>query len=285
MKLLIVTGMSGAGKSQTIKILEDLGYFCIDNMPPALIAKLTELYVKGDAKLDKIALTTDIRGRNMLEDLFPALNELQDMKVKYDILFLEASDRCLINRFKETRRMHPLSRAAGSLENAIKEERKKLAGLKKKATYVVDTTDFSSRDLQNTLSGIFLEGEARGLLINVMSFGYKYGLPQTCDLAFDVRFLPNPYYVPELKKLTGLDKRVADYVLNTTDCNEFITKLFDLVDFLIPKYINEGKAVLVIGIGCTGGKHRSVAISEELKKHIEHMGFPVNMEHRDVIFG
>ncbi len=284
MNFLIVTGMSGAGKSQTIKILEDFGYFCIDNMPPALIGKLAELYINADSNIKKIALTADIRGRNMLNDLQPALTHLRECNIKYDILFLEASDKCLINRFKETRRIHPLSRVAGSLENAIKDERKKLSELKKLADFVIDTTDFSSRTLHKALADIFMDGEPNKLIINIVSFGYKFGIPQTCDLAFDVRFLPNPYYVPELKSLTGMTKEVSDYVLNNDVCKEFLEKLYDMIKFLIPRYIEEGKAILVIGIGCTGGKHRSVAISEALKNYINSLGFAVNMEHRDVLF-
>jgi len=190
----------------------------------------------------------------------------------------------LINRFKETRRMHPLSKAMGSLEKAIIEERKKLSALKSQANYVIDTTDFSNKELMTKIAETFMESDSRGMLINVVSFGHKRGMPQTCDLAFDVRFLPNPFYIPELKNQTGMDKRVRDYVMGSVDCNEFLKKLFDMIKFLIPKYIIEGKAVLVIGIGCTGGKHRSVVIAEELKKYIESLGYPVNLEHRDVIF-
>ena len=284
MNLLIVTGMSGAGKSQTLKTLEDLGYFCVDNMPPSLMIKFVQMHIKGDAKLDKIALTADIRSKSMLNDMEPVLNDLRKLNVDYEILFLDASDRCLINRFKETRRMHPLAKAAGDLEKAISEERRKLAGFKENAAYVVDTTDFSSRDLQLTINHIFLRGDEKNINISIISFGYKYGLPQTCDLIFDVRFLPNPFYQPELKALTGIDGAVSEFVLKSEGCGEFINKLFDMIHFLLPKYIAEGKAELVIGVGCTGGKHRSVVIAIELKKYIESLGFPVSLEHRDVVF-
>lgn len=283
MKVLIVTGMSGAGKSQAVKNLEEFGYFCVDNMPPALITKFAELYMKGDSQIEKIALMMDIRGRSMLKDLGPALQELEGLNIHYQVLFLDATDACLINRFKETRRLHPLSKVAGSLEGAIQEERRKLTELKKKATYVVDTTGFSARDLQTKLSEIFLEGNAREMLINVVSFGFKRGVPQTCDLVMDVRFLPNPYYEPDLRPLTGKEKAVRDYALDNPDGEEFLHKMKDMVNFLIPLYIKEGKAILIIGIGCTGGKHRSVAVAEELGSYIQSLGYTVQLEHRDVL--
>lgn len=283
MKVLIVTGMSGAGKSQAVKNLEEFGYFCVDNMPPALITKFAELYMKGESQIEKIALMMDIRGRSMLQDLQPALRELEGLNIHYQVLFLDATDACLINRFKETRRLHPLSKVAGGLEGAIQEERRKLAELKKKATYVVDTTGFSARDLQTKLSEIFLEGKTREMLINVVSFGFKRGVPQTCDLVMDVRFLPNPHYEPDLRPLTGKEKAVRDYALDNPDGEAFLHKLKDMVDFLIPRYINEGKAILIIGIGCTGGKHRSVAVAEELSSHLQSLGYTVQLEHRDVL--
>lgn len=283
MKVLIVTGMSGAGKSQAVKNLEEFGYFCVDNMPPALMTKFAELYMRGDSQIEKIALMMDIRGRSMLQDLDPALQELEDMNIHYQVLFLDATDACLINRFKETRRLHPLSKVTGGLEAAIREERRKLGELKKRATYVVDTTGFSARDLQMKLSEIFLEGNAREMLINVVSFGFKRGVPQTCDLVMDVRFLPNPHYEPDLKPLTGKEKAVRDYALDNPDGELFLQKLKDMVSFLIPRYTKEGKSILIIGIGCTGGKHRSVAVAEELSAYIQSLGYPVHLEHRDVL--
>ena len=285
MKVLIVTGMSGAGKSQAVKNLEEFGYFCVDNMPPALMTKFAELYMKGDSRIEKIALIMDIRGGTMLADVLPALQELEGLKIKYKVLFLDATDACLINRFKETRRLHPLSKVVGGLESAIKEERERLAELKKMATHVVDTTGFFARDLQTKLSEIFLEGNERELLIQVVSFGFKRGVPQICDMVMDVRFLPNPYYEQALRPLTGKEKVVRDYALDNPEGEAFLQKLKDMVQFLIPQYVKEGKSVFVIGIGCTGGKHRSVAVTEEIGAYIKSLGYQVHLEHRDVLLG
>lgn len=282
MNVLIITGMSGAGKTLAIRSLEDIGYYCVDNMPPALIVKFVELFLKSDPQKDKIAMVMDIRSGGFINDLLPMLDELAELDVTYNILFLEASDRALINRFKESRRMHPLARS-GDIQEAIDEERSKLEVIKKRADYVVDTTDMSARELKFKLTGIFYGSSDKGMMVNIISFGFKNGLPPTCDLVFDVRFLPNPFYIEELKYLNGLNEEVSSYVKESADYKIFIEKLFDMIDFLLPKYVDEGKSMLVIGIGCTGGKHRSVTIAETLKEHIQAQNYDVNIDHRDIL--
>lgn len=282
MEFLIITGMSGAGKSTCVKYFEDIGYFCVDNLPPSLIPKFAEICLQGQNKMDKIALIMDIRGGAMFLDLFPALESLAAYGISYKILFLEASDSVLVKRFKETRRMHPLS-PEGRILDGIREERRILQAVKEKAHYVIDTSNLTPRQLKQEIYNLFVEGRPfSGLIINVISFGFKYGVPIDCDLVFDVRFIPNPYYIDSLKNLTGNDREVSDYVMSFHESKIFLTKLVDMLDFLIPNYVKEGKNQLVIGIGCTGGKHRSVAIANRLFEILKAKNSSVVLEHRDI---
>lgn len=282
MRFVIVTGLSGAGKSQTIKYLEDLGFFCVDNLPPALIPKFAEMCYQNGGKMEKIALIIDIRGGELFNDIFPSLATLKEVGFTYEILFLEASDEVLIKRFKETRRAHPLS-PEGRVIKGIKEERKILQAIKDKADHIIDTSNLSTRQLKEEVAGIFVQGRTfEGLIINVISFGFKYGIPIDCDLVFDVRFIPNPYYIDSMKRLTGKNDAVKEYVLKNKETVEFMSLLGDMLEFLIPNYIKEGKSQLVVGIGCTGGKHRSVAIGDELHRILKEKQHRVVIDHRDI---
>ncbi len=282
MRFVIVTGMSGAGKSLVTKYLEDIGFFCVDNLPPALIPKFAEISAQSEGKMEKIALVIDIRGGELLHDLFPALAEVKESGFSYEILFLEADDDVLVKRYKESRRQHPLA-PEGRLIKGIREERKALQTIKSNANYIIDTSTLVTRQLKQEINGIFLEGKTfKGIIINVVSFGFKYGIPTDCDLVFDVRFIPNPYYIAPMKKQTGKDQMVKEFVLNASETKEFIAKLDDMLDFLIPNYIKEGKSQLDIGIGCTGGRHRSVAIADEIYRRLEEKLHRVVIEHRDI---
>lgn len=285
MELLIITGMSGAGKSLGVKYFEDIGYFCVDNLPPSLIPKFAEVIIHGKSNHDKIALIIDIRGGAMFLDLLPALATLTDMDVKYKILFLDASDSVLVKRFKESRRMHPLSQD-GRISDGIAEERKILQTIKDKAGVIIDTSNLNPRQLREAIINHFVKGKSfTGLIVNIVTFGFKYGIPIDSDLVFDVRFIPNPYYVPELKSKTGLESEVADYIMSFSETRTFITKLFDMINFLLPQYVKEGKSQLIIAIGCTGGRHRSVAIADKLYKRLKRRGINVVIEHRDITRG
>lgn len=282
MRFVIITGVSGAGKSLVVKYLEDLGFFCVDNLPPLLIRKFAEICVQSRGKINKIALVIDIRGGELFNDLFPELTTLKDAGIQYEILFLEASDQVLIKRFKESRRVHPLA-PEGRLIKGIKQEREILKEIKANATQVIDTSNLTPRQLKEEVSGIFIEGKKfEGMIINVISFGFKYGTPIECDLIFDVRFIPNPYYIGTMRKQTGKNALVRDYVLGFRETKEFLKKIYDMLEFLIPNYIKEGKSQLVIGIGCTGGRHRSVAISEELFAYLSGNEHRVVIDHRDI---
>jgi UPF0042 nucleotide-binding protein len=282
MRFVIVTGMSGAGKSLVTKYLEDIGFFCVDNLPPALIPKFAEISAQSEGKMEKIALVIDIRGGELLHDLFPALAEVKESGFTYEILFLEADDDVLIKRYKESRRQHPLS-PEGRLLKGIREERKALQVIKSKANYIIDTSTLITRQLKQEINGIFLEGKTfKGIIINIVSFGFKYGIPTDCDLVFDVRFIPNPYYIAPMKHQTGKDAMVKDFVLDAPETKEFLAKLEDMLDFLIPNYIKEGKSQLDIGIGCTGGRHRSVAIADDVYRRLEEKKHRVIIEHRDI---
>ena len=280
MKFIIVTGMSGAGKSTTLKFLEDLGFFCVDNMPPSLIPKFVEIWENGD--IESVALGADIRGGKLFEDLYLALDDLAARDIKFEILFLDASDETIIKRFKETRRSHPLAKN-DRINVGIEKEREILTSLKKRATHIIDTGYLQTRQLKEKLSDIFtLQKEFNNLTIAIVSFGFKYGVPEDSDLVFDVRFMPNPFYNSELRPQTGLDDPVKNYVLENPACREFLPKLFDMIKFLIPNYINEGKNQLVISVGCTGGRHRSVAVAAELFKTLQEIGHSVIIHHRDI---
>ena len=282
MIFVIVTGMSGAGKSLAIKHMEDLGFFCVDNLPPSLIPKFAEICFQSKGRMKKIALVIDIRGGELLKDLFPGLAELKDAGFSYQILFLDASDKVLIKRFKESRRLHPLS-TDGRIVKGIKDERRILREIKSKADHIIDTSELFSRQLKEELVEIFSEGQnIKGLIISIVSFGFKYGVPMDCDLIFDVRFLPNPYYIESMKRLTGKDKSVKDYVLSSEVTTLFLEKLKDMIDFLLPNYVKEGKSQLVVGIGCTGGQHRSVAIADEIYNAFHDNRYITIIEHRDI---
>lgn len=282
MKFVIVTGLSGAGKTQTIRCLEDFGYFCIDNLPPALIPKFAEICRQAEDKIEKVAIVVDIRGGEFFDDLFNGLKSLIDMGNEYEILFLDASNEVLVKRYKESRRNHPLAKS-DRIINGIMEEREILSDVYKKATHVIETTNLSSRQLREELKKIYVTGEKfESLIVTVMSFGFKYGIPLDCDLVFDVRFLPNPYYVEELKTHSGIEEEVKSYVLKWPEAVQFINKIDDLLEFLIPFYIKEGKTQLVIGIGCTGGRHRSVVIANKIYENLNKNNHTVHIEHRDI---
>jgi UPF0042 nucleotide-binding protein len=283
MRFLILTGLSGAGKTQTIRNLEDLGFFCVDNLPPTVIPKFAEACYQTNGNIDKIALVIDIRGGKFFDDLFESLTFLKNEGYKYEILFLEASDEALIKRYKETRRKHPLA-PEGRVVNGIASERKKLKDVRERADQIIDTTKLSARQLTDKINEIYgEEGQIETkIVITVLSFGFKYGIPVDSDLVFDVRFLPNPYYIPELKKYSGNDKPVRDYVLDFEGTKTFIDKLQDMLIYLIPNYKKEGKRQLIVSIGCTGGRHRSVAIANKIYEILEHSGYKVNIDHRDI---
>ena len=284
MRFVIVTGMSGAGKSTALKMLEDMGYFCVDNLPVPLIPKLAELLTVSGSEVQKAALGVDIRSGQSFGELERMLEELDAMSMKYEILYLESSDNVLVKRYKETRRFHPLSGSSGRVDEGIKRERERLGFLKKKADYLVDTSHMLTRELRQELNKIFVENkEFKNLYITVLSFGFKYGIPSDADLVFDVRFLPNPYYVDELRPMSGNDPEVRDYVMSNEKAGEFLDKLTDLLEFLIPNYIIEGKTQLVMGIGCTGGKHRSVTLANALFARISQAeSYGIRIEHRDI---
>lgn len=283
MRLVVVTGMSGAGKSSVLKMLEDAGYFCVDNLPIQLIYKLVQLTFSGTQNIDKVALGVDIRSGQALEELDEVLERMGIDGYPYEILFLDASTEVLVKRFKETRRTHPLS-GAGRVEQGIETEREKLEFLKKKANVIIDTSQLLIRELKAQIDKIYLNNQKyNNFFITILSFGFKYGIPMDSDLVFDVRFLPNPYYIPNLKPKTGNDKEVKDYVMESEMAHIFLNKLEDMITFLIPNYIVEGKNQLVISIGCTGGKHRSVTLANELSKRLQHLEYGLKVEHRDIM--
>ena len=282
MILLIVTGMSGAGKSTVLKFLEDIGYYCIDNMPPALVPKFAELVSLSGSEVEKAALGVDIRSRKLFEDFFPLLDALQDILPNHSILFLEASDEVLMKRYKETRREHPLSQA-GSIMEGIGREREMLAKIKASAHHIIDTGHFLPRQLKEKINMLFLENrDFSSLSITLLSFGFKHGPPTDSDLMLDVRFLVNPFYDPEMKHLTGNDEIVKNFVLDNPVTKEFLAKTIDLLEFLLPHYIEEGKNQLVVSIGCTGGKHRSVTVANYLAAHLRQKGYFANAKHKDI---
>ena len=284
MRQVIVTGMSGAGKSTALKMLEDMGYFCVDNLPVPLIPKFAELLAVPGTEMNKAALGVDIRSGQSFQELANVLKVLDEGGCQYEILYLESSDDVLVKRYKETRRFHPLAGSDGRVEDGLKRERELLGFLKKKADYLVDTSHMLTRELKAELNKIFVQNkEYKNLYITVLSFGFKYGIPNDADLVFDVRFLPNPYYIEELRPMSGNDQPVRDYVMNNDTAKQFLTKLTDMVEFLIPNYISEGKTQLVIGIGCTGGKHRSVTLANELYEALKKTdSYGVRIEHRDI---
>ena len=281
MRFVIVTGLSGAGKTEATKSLEDLGYFCVDNLPPKLIPKLAEACNGGH--IEKAALVIDIRGGVFFDDLFESLMYLKKNNFEYEILFLDSTDEVLVKRFKEARRSHPLS-PNGRVLNGIDAERKRLREVKDRADIIIDTTKYAIRDLRGKITEYYGPNivPEKQLSVTVLSFGFKYGIPVDSDLVFDVRFIPNPFYIPELKKYSGNDEPVKKYVLAQKETQEFVEKLEDMLKFLIPNYIKEGKRQLIISIGCTGGRHRSVAIANEIYSKLNEDGFSAKIEHRDI---
>lgn len=283
MKFTIITGMSGAGKSQAIKTFEDMGYFCIDNMPPALFSKFAGLCTTNDTNITKVAFVIDSRGGSLFSEVSRILDEIEEHYGKCSILFLDADDDTLIKRYKETRRKHPLDET-GNLTEGIRREREMLSLLKERADYVVNTSDMKPRQLQDYIKNVVdADYNAKdGMTIEVVSFGYKYGLPIDSDVVYDVRFLPNPFYIPELKPKTGLDDEVSGFVKNSPLAIAYLEKLMDFMDFLVPNYVEEGKSTLVVAVGCTGGKHRSVTVANEIYKHLIDQGYNTYINHRDI---
>jgi UPF0042 nucleotide-binding protein len=282
MQFIVVTGMSGAGKSTTLKFLEDAGFFCVDNLPPALIGKFAEVCYGPDSELTKVALGVDVRAGSHFETLFAEIEKLKLIGITMEIVFLESNNEILIKRFKETRRKHPLV-DSGRIEDGIDLERGLLEPVKNHADIIIDTTNLLARELKLELTKA-LNGEQKynNLIITVLSFGFKYGIPSDSDLVFDVRFIPNPYYKAELRGFTGNDQVVQDFVMQWDVSKDFIDKLEDMIKFLIPNYIQEGKNQLVISIGCTGGKHRSVTLANELTHRLDSDNYSVHSHHRDI---
>lgn len=283
MKFLIISGMSGAGKSRAAAILEDMDFYCVDNMPVVLIPKFAELCLATRGRYERVALVTDVRGRESFDELFKALDAMKTMGCECEILFMEAALGTLVMRYKETRRRHPLCQGSTDLEQAVEKEKKLLSRVRERADYIIDTTEMQTGKLQRELFRLFAtDSESSSLAITVMSFGFKYGLPIDADLVFDVRFLPNPFYLSELRPFCGLDEPVSDYVLNNAHAQKFMKLIKSLVDFLLPLYVEEGKSSLVIAIGCTGGRHRSVAVAKKIADDIAHSGYRANGLHRDI---
>lgn len=283
MKFVIVTGLSGSGKSEAMRALEDMGFYCVDNLPPALIVNFAELFFQANSKMDKVALGIDIRGREFFQALNEALENLEQANYKYDMIYLDCDDNVLVKRYKMTRRNHPLA-INNRISDGITKERVIMEPLKKFSKMIIDTTNMKPKDLKAEIASIYDEGDgldSPNITISVVSFGFKYGLPIDADLVYDVRFLPNPYYDVELRPKTGDSKDVQDFVMNSPVSHEFFDKLCDMLDFLIPQYIEEGKQHLVIGIGCTGGRHRSVTITNLIYDYLTDKGYRTVKKHRD----
>lgn len=281
MEIAIITGLSGSGKSEAIKVMEDLNYYCMDNIPPKLITKFIELSDSSTEQIKKVAIVVDVRSGNFLDDLVYELEKLKKRNINYNMLFLEASDQQIINRYKEARRPHPLNKN-GLMLPGIKEERKRLKDIKDHSQHILDTTEMSVSELKENIELIFSKKLSKNdFPISINSFGFKNGPLLDGDIILDVRFLPNPYYIDNLRPKTGLDNEVKEYVFKWDETETFIRKNLNLLEFLIPLYIDEGRKQLVIGIGCTGGKHRSVAIVEEISKVLSKKGFNITLNHRD----
>ena len=283
MRLIIVTGMSGSGKTTALKMLEDAGFYCVDNIPLTLVEKFVELIAMPENEIDKMVLGLDVRADLHFEDAHAILKSLKEQGYPLEILFLDCDDNSLINRYKETRRLHPLA-PYGRVEDGVAKEREILENLKRDADYVLDTSNLLTRELKAELDRIFVQNESyNSLMVTVTSFGFKYGIPNDADLVFDVRFLPNPYYIDGLRAKTGNDKEVQEFVMSYPEAGEFLDKLTDMVEFLIPNYVKEGKYRLVIAIGCTGGKHRSVTLTNALYERLKDKGnYGIKLDHRDI---
>jgi len=284
MEFLIVSGLSGAGKSTVMSILEDSGYFCVDNLPPVLIPKFAEMCMGGGGTYERVAMVCDIRGGMTFEPLFEALRSLDDMKFEYRILFVDAVTDTIIKRYKETRRSHPLMSEGVTLPEAVEMERRAMEPVRCRADFLLTTTDLPTKKLRDQVLELFLPARKKSgeLSISVTSFGFKYGVPAEADLVFDVRFLPNPFYVEELRHQTGLNSAVRDYVFSCRETEEFMEHLKAMVSFLLPHFVEEGKSALVIAIGCTGGRHRSVAVTRALTEYICELGYGAGENHRDM---
>lgn len=283
MEVVIVTGMSGAGKSRALDVLEDMGFYCVDNMPPCLLPLFAEQCLQGPGAISKAAIGIDIRSGELFRGLFDELDRMKRWCPHYTILFLDCDDSVLNRRYKETRRRHPLAGDnEGSLSQSIAEERRRLQLVRDRADYLVDTSLLSTSQLHERITCLFLKDPSRSMAIECISFGFKYGYPAEADFVLDVRCLPNPYYVDELKNQSGLDQPVRDFVLDRDETKEFQKRCYALLDYLLPLYRREGKSQLVIAVGCTGGRHRSVALAEELAKHIKDGGHRVAVHHRDM---
>lgn len=281
MKFIIVTGLSGSGKSEAMRSLEDMGFYCVDNLPPTLIPKFAELCYQSNSTIDKVALGIDVRGRKFFQALHESLNVLRKDKYPFEVLYLDCADDVLLKRYKMTRRNHPLA-INRQIPEGIKMERTILEPLKEIADCIIDTSNMKPKDLKEEISKIYANGEINNnLTISVVSFGFKHGIPSDSDLVFDVRFLPNPYYEEELRNKTGDDQEVRDYVMNSDISKQFYEKLLDMINFLVPQYVQEGKHHLVISIGCTGGRHRSVTISNLISDELMKQGYRVVKKHRD----
>jgi len=283
LKFLIVTGMSGAGKSRAAAVLEDIDFYCVDNMPAALMPKFAELCLATRGRYERVALVSDIRGGDSFDELFKALDYMNEIGCECEMLFMDAEDEVLINRYKETRRRHPLATEGMTLKDAVARERKLLEPLRERADYVIDTSTLHTSRLQRELYRLFGSAdEEHGIKISVVSFGFKYGIPSDADLVFDVRFMPNPYYISGMRYLTGLDERVNEYVFAFTKSTVFMDKLIDMLTFLMPLYVEEGKRSLVIAVGCTGGRHRSVAVARKIAEKLQEAGYNAEDSHRDM---
>jgi len=282
LNLVVITGLSGAGKTQALQSLEDMGYFCVDNLPPGLLEKFVELCAQSSGKIDKAAVVCDLRGGEFFSSLNQALLDLNEAGYRYEILFLEASDEILVNRYKESRRRHPVS-PQGNILEGICLEREQLTELRGKAHKIIDTSDLKTSQMKDKVRELFgKDYDPARMSVLIVSFGFKYGIPLDADIIMDVRFLPNPFYIEELKALNGKDKKVSDYVLYNKTTSEFMDRFLHMLEFVLPHYLKEGKSHLVIGIGCTGGQHRSVAIAEKTAEFLRKKNFFSNINHRDI---
>lgn len=283
MQFVVVTGISGSGKSTAVNVLEDIGYYCIDNMPPELMVKFADICAQSEGKIDKVAFVADVRGGELFLKLKDAIGDMRKMGINVKVMFLDCSDDVIMRRYKETRRKHPLDEMAhGNIRNAIETERHFLETVRDKVDYYIDTSSTTTAEFKERMYSIFLGEGQSAMQIDVRSFGFKYGVMNDADLTFDVRCLPNPFYIAELKHKTGLNPEVSGYVMKFKEAQELLAKLNDLIDFLLPLYEKEGKAQLVIAFGCTGGKHRSVTFAEAVAKHLTDNGRTIRLAHRDI---
>lgn len=282
MNFLIVTGLSGAGKSMAVNALEDIGFFCIDNIPAGLLPRILDFAQQGENQLSRVAVVMDVRGLRSVEETRKALDALDEKKMPYDILFLDATDNTIRRRYKETRRVHPMTITEGiSITEAIAKEREILQPLRERAKYVIDTSMLSAAQNRERVCGLFLNKGECSMSLSVVSFGFKYGLPQEADIIFDVRCLPNPFYVPELKNLTGMDQAVVDYVMAAPESQELLRRIESFLEYALPLYVKEGKSQLMIAVGCTGGKHRSITFARKIGEYCQKLGYQPSVQHRD----